>query len=423
MHRVSDTKYYNNVSTPSEKDLPYKIVKFFTEWAIRNNFSPQMEALMTNYNHCVNLNRANLHSRDYKLGPDMFQISKNQSSLDMLQISKKQPSPRTENFISVISETTKGLPPLFQDFIRLWAKSNGYIVQIKALIEHYNKCVETNLKKEEEICLRAQLDNMQFLVRLQIGNDNIRWLCLPQTCKTENDQLVCVEENGWCPISLNEVTLIIRGPQDLIESVILDEAKEQGIDVPKSDEDITLVFTERSRYPYVVNGGLLFCRKWVSSNTVAAQKIVLSETIGDTRMTINEGDQSTIINKVIAFHHVVNDDKSELCFCDETGTKHIINFNVEHDKHFNHKCRQLPLENIIINYYVAKFIDDLIFSQMSNDSDDVVAIKMKDGETPRILILAPKEFDYKDGKLYLEDREMFEIDLSSEEIIGTFKNT
>ncbi|CAH6419136.1 Hypothetical protein HVR_LOCUS330 [uncultured virus] len=278
-------------------------------------------------------------------------------------------------------------------------------------MENYNDALTSSERRE-----KSYSDNLQFPVRL-IGDD-VRWICIPQTCRTENDQSVSVEENGWSPISLNEVNLILLGPEALISSVIINEAKERGIELLKMMKRL-LSFS-----PTDIDGGLLFCRKWVSSNTVAAQKIVLSETPGDTRVIIGEGDQSVTLNKIIALYKILDNDKVELHLYDETGGKHVLNFDVEHDKHPEHKNREIPNENPVVNYCVVNFVTNLIASQMSHNPENrAIAIEVKDGETARRLTLVPGEFDYKDGKLYLGDKELFEIDLSPGQAANIFRNT
>ncbi|CAH6419138.1 Hypothetical protein HVR_LOCUS332 [uncultured virus] len=404
--------YYNNVSTSSEKELSSSIEDFFAEWALRNNFSLQINALMRNYDYCVKRNNKRSSLKLYNL----------------MIIKQEASSPPSENFISVVTGTTKELFDKLENFMKEWGKANGYTTQIETLIADYKKCSEANYKKaqeeEEKESARSLLERLRFLTRLQIGDDDIKWLCIPQKCKTEEDKLVCLEENGWKPISLDEVSLIITGPKGLISSVITDEAKEQGVELPENDEDITFVFTERSRYPYLIDGGLLFCRKWVSSNAVAARKIVLSETPGDTRVIVGEGDESVILGKIIAVYKVLGDDKAELYLYDETGAKQVLNFNVEHNKHPDHEARELPDANTLINYCAVKFVYGLVKSQMShNPENEATSIVIKNEEGKHRLVLCPRYFDYKDGKIYLEDKEMFVTCLSPENAVGTFKNT
>ncbi|CAH6419137.1 Hypothetical protein HVR_LOCUS331 [uncultured virus] len=404
--------YYNNVSIPSTKELSSSIEDFFTEWALRNNFAPQINALMRNCDYCVKRNNKESPMKLYNL-----------------MIIKQEVSPSsTENFKSFVNETTKELSGKLEKFMKEWGKTNGCIVQIEALIADYNKCLEANLKKKEEEeekeSEKLELEITRHIVLLQIGTSDIKWFCIPQKCKTENDQLVCIEENPWKPISLDEVNLIVLGPEDLIASVITYEAKEQGVEIPEYKEESIFVFTSRSRYPYLINGGLLFCRKWVSSSNVAAQKIVLSEIAGDISMTISEGDRSVTLNKIIALHKVLDDDKAELHLYDETGAKQVLNFNVEHDKHPEHKNREIPNNNMIINYCVAKFVHGLINSQIAyKPENETITISMKDGEKNRDLTITPREFDYKDYKLYLGEKEMFNIYLAPENAVETFKNT
>ncbi|CAH6419140.1 Hypothetical protein HVR_LOCUS334 [uncultured virus] len=249
---------------------------------------------------------------------------------------------------------------------------------------------------------------------------NIRWVCISQKCKTENDKLVNIEENGWDPISLDEVILIIRAPHDLIPPVIIDQAKKQGIDIPESDKHVVYLFTERSQHPYLISGGFLFCSKWLSSNLVADQKFIFSEIPGDTRTTINEGDQSVTLNIVVALYIELLHNGAELHLFDETGTKHTINFNIEHNKH---PC-QLPLDEFFINYFVAKFVCFLISGRMAYDpGNELITVVMKDERDRHLLTLRPEYFDYRYRKLYLEDKEMFEILLSPEDAVNLFKNT
>ncbi|CAH6419150.1 Hypothetical protein HVR_LOCUS344 [uncultured virus] len=403
--------YYNNVSTLSTKEFSDKIEEFFTEWALRNDFAPQINALMRNYDYCVERNNKGSPMKLYNL-----MIIKHEVSL-----------PSTENFKSFVNETTKELSGKLEKFMKEWGKTNGYIVQIEALIADYNKCLKANLKKkedeEEKESEKRRLQIIRHIVRIQLGTSDIKWFCIPQKCETENDQLVCLEENPWKPISLDEVNLILLGPEDLIADAITDEAKERGVKIPECTGEQIFVFTGRSRYPYVVNGGLgglLFCRKWVSSNVVAAQKIVLSEIPGDTCVIIGEGDRAVTLNRIIAMYKVLDDNKAELHLYDETGGKHILNFNVEHDKHSEHEARQIPDENMIINYCVVKFVHGLINSQMIMSGNGTVIITVNDGRRNRDLTISPREFDHKDNKLYLGEKEMFNRYPSSEDATDTF---
>ncbi|CAH6419139.1 Hypothetical protein HVR_LOCUS333 [uncultured virus] len=265
-------------------------------------------------------------------------------------------------------------------------------------------------------------------------------MCIPQKCKTENNELVNVEENGWDPISLDEVVLITRGPRDLIPPIITDKAKKEGIDIPESDKDVVYLFTKRSEHPYLICGGFLFCSKWVSSNIVADRKFSFSEIPGNTSITIGEGDRSVTLDTVIALYTQLLDNGAELHLFDETGTKHIINFNVKHNKH----PYQLPLDEFFINYFVANFVNYIISGRMAYDSgneianfvnyrisgrmaydpgNEIITVVMKDERDRHLLTLRPEYFKYKDGKLYLEEKEMFEVLLSPEKAVGIFKNT
>lgn len=300
------------------------------------------------------------------------------------------------NFIYTSTHSKEPIVPDFLKFMNKWAKTNDLKCEIEALIDNYQDQVLKNIQNENE-GLMLQHENRNFLMRLILSNDDIEWFCTVQMCKTENDCLVCIEEKGIKPLTLDEVTLVIIGERNLIHNRILEIAEEDNIDILEHDAPIFLVFTKKGRYPYTVRGGLLFWRKWISINRIAQQKFTLSETPGDTRMTVDD----KILNKVVAFYR---DEECSLHLFDELGNEAIINFNLEHDT----VEREIPDNGPMTNIGLMYFVIDIISEQFTY-YDDIEHFQIRVGDEECGLTVVSNIFNREENKLYIGGRKMFEI--------------
>ncbi|CAH6418154.1 Hypothetical protein HVR_LOCUS29 [uncultured virus] len=364
-----------------------------------------------------------------------------------------------------VSTTAVGpIPEELENFMKRWAKVNCCTSQTEAMIENYNRCVaENNAPKEPKVLPMEvaalllpkyksvfesdsddsdggseyepedlaiiQHDNMKVMVEMQFGSDDIKWFCVPQSCKTQDGKLTCVNTGGWEPISLDEVTLVLDGNYNLVDFLLMEIAGEQGVSFNEKSS-FKMIFTKRNRYPYLITGGLLFCRQWLSANVVAQSKFTLSDKVGNTEMTITDTDQTITINRFVAMYLNVEDHgvkigeessdvniNNSVHLFDETGKEYIIMFNHEHNKHPDNHERFLPCSNAIVNFYLAKLLVDLLLEQMiCEDRKQVNFTSIKLGSEKKNLILIPKYLGYKDGKVFAGENEMFEIDVSPEEL-------
>ena len=301
-----------------------------------------------------------------------------------------------KNFVSVSTSSLESIPSDLLKFMRKWGKVNDFKSEIESLIDDYEAQVIRNIEEKEE-GLKKQNDNIKFILKLTLGDDHISCFSSVQICKTENDCLVHFNGDSMKPISLDEVTLVILGKRELLDPRILEIAEDEDVDILNADEPVYLVFTKRSHYPYIVRGGLLFWRKWISINQIAQQKFTLSETVGDTRMTIDD----KVLDGIISFYH---DENQSLHLFDKSGNKFITDFNLKHDM----VDKQIPDDCVITNICLIHFVTYIISEQMFYEGNkEYYTIKINDGENE--ITAAPGAFVTRENKLYLGEREMFEL--------------
>lgn len=301
-----------------------------------------------------------------------------------------------KNFTSVSTSSLESIPSDLLEFMRKWGKTNDFKSEIESLIIDYETQVIGNILEKLE-GPKKQNDNQNYLLKLALGDDHISCFSSIQMCKTENDCLVPFNEGSMKPISLDEVTLVILGERELLDPRILEIAEDEHVDILDAEEPVCFVYTKRTRYPYMIKGGLLFWRKWISINQIAQQKFTLSETVGDTRMTIDD----KVLDGIISFYH---DENQSLHLFDKSGNKFIINFNLKHDM----DKMKIPDDYLITNICLMHFVTSIISEQMFYEGKgEYYTIKINDGENE--INAVPGVFVRRGNKLYLGEREMFEL--------------